>query len=224
MPADASNLIAQVDRALGMYNEALRKAKYEDLSGNNFPNSKRHEILNILISTLQRTAPKTSTYWQQYAALAQKRGSGLGPENLASTVGILQALKADLEAGLATQFEEIIHADLFADFLEMAEYLLSANFKDSSAVMIGGVLEEHLRKLADKNGVPTQTGSVYVKADALNNQMGSNGVYNKPDQKSITAWLDLRNKAAHAEYGEYNREQVGAMLMGVRNLISRLPA
>jgi len=47
-------------------------------------------------------------------------------------------------------------------------------------------------------------------------------VYNKLDQKSVTSWLDLRNKAAHGQYSEYSKEQVNIMFQGVMNFISRL--
>lgn len=70
-----------------------------------------------------------------------------------------------------------------------------------------------------------QTGtngkSLPKKADTLNGELGSQGVYNKLDQKQITAWLDLRNKAAHGQYGEYTAEQVKVMLAGVLDFIRR---
>jgi hypothetical protein len=39
-------------------------------------------------------------------------------------VGILGALRADYEAGYLSTVEELIHADVFGDFLDMARYLL----------------------------------------------------------------------------------------------------
>ena len=42
------------------------------------------------------------------------------------------------------------------------------------------------------------------------------------DQKKITAWLDLRNKAAHGKYGEYNTDQVRQMLLGVTEFMARV--
>ena len=41
---------------------------------------------------------------------------------------------------------------------------------------------------------------------------------------TVTAWLDLRNKAAHGNYSEYNDNQVKQMIMGVRDFIIRNPA
>jgi len=47
------------------------------------------------------------------------------------------------------------------------------------------------------------------------------GVYGKLDQKAVTSWLDLRNKAAHAKYTEYAHEQVELMYAGVRDFVMR---
>jgi hypothetical protein len=50
------------------------------------------------------------------------------------------------------------------------------------------------------------------------------GAYSILDQKSVTAWLDLRNKAAHGRYAEYQKEQVALLIDSVRNFMVRHPA
>lgn len=120
----------------------------------------------------------------------------------------------------------LISADVFADFLEIADYLLSEDYKDPAAVMIGSVLEEHLRQLCQKSGIGIEfasKGSMRPKkADRLNSELTKKEIYNKLEQKSITAWLDLRNKAAHGQYDEYTKDQVSFMLQGVRDFILRV--
>ena len=49
-------------------------------------------------------------------------------------------------------------------------------------------------------------------------------VYSKLDNNNVTAWIDLRNKAIHAEYSKYTKEQVALMIEGIRNFLTRLPA
>jgi hypothetical protein len=109
--------------------------------------------------------------------------------------GILQALRDDYEAGYLQTVEELIHADVFADFLAMAHELLSKRYKDPAAVLAGSVLEEHLRKLAVPAGVSVVVGGKPKKADTVNADLVKATVYNKLEQKQVTAWLDLRNKA-----------------------------
>ena len=67
--------------------------------------------------------------------------------------GILKAIKYEIDNGWLLSMKGLISAEIFSDFLEMAEHLLSEKYKDPAAVMIGSVLEEHLRQLCDKNGV-----------------------------------------------------------------------
>ena len=146
------------------------------------------------------------------------------PLPIPALVGIIKALRADYNAGYLQLIHELIHADIFSDFLEMAEYLLETGFKDPSAVLVGGVLEEHLRKLCQKNSIPDSLNDHPKKADKMNSELASSQIYGKLEQKSVTAWLDLRNKAAHAKYNEYTNDQVKVMLMGVREFVSRYPA
>ena len=58
------------------------------------------------------------------------------------------------------------------------------------------------------------------KANTLNADLTKAGVYGVLEQKNISAWLDLRNRAAHGKYGEYNQEQVELMYQGVLNFIT----
>lgn len=42
--------------------------------------------------------------------------------------------------------------------------------------------------------------------------------------KQITAWLDLRNNAAHGKYDKYSIEEVKLMIAGIRNFLLAFPA
>jgi hypothetical protein len=140
-------------------------------------------------------------------------------------MGILKAAKDEIVGGWIFSMKSLVSAEIFSDFLEMAEYLLKEGYKDPAAVMAGSTLEEHLRQLCIKNLIPIDTikgtDTVFKKADTLNADLANAMIYNKLDQKSITAWLDLRNKAAHGKYSEYSLEQVRNMFDGITNFIAR---
>jgi len=108
----------------------------------------------------------------------------------------------------------------------MAQHLLDEHYKDAAAVIAGSSLEEHLRLLAATAGLATTSesprGPRPLRADALNSALANAGIYSKLDQKSITAWLDLRNKAAHGLYSEYDESQVGLMVDGIRLFMMRV--
>ncbi len=114
------------------------------------------------------------------------------------------------------------------DRLDMAEHSLEKGDKESAAVRIGIELENHLHKLCDKNGISTKTTDVKgilhpKKAEAINTDLANSGVYSKLDQKGVTAWLDLRNKAAHGHSDEYTSQQVELLLQSVRDFRARNP-
>jgi hypothetical protein len=182
--------------------------------------------LNILSAAIHRLAQPDSVYVRN-AELHEQRYQKLDTMFLALEPlrGILLALRNDYQAGYLQSVTDLIHADIFADFLDMADYLLQQGYKDPAAVIAGSVLEEHLRKLCGKYYIAVLKGDVTPKtADTLNAELTGAGAYSKLDQKSVTAWLDLRNKAAHGKYNEYTKEQVTLMLQAVRDFASRNPA
>lgn len=183
----------------------------------------RSEILTSIVAAIERYAPRSTFYFTSMQSMMEIVDSG-DANSIRDVAGILKALKVDYESGGLQCVEDIIHADLFSDFLEMARYLLDENYKDASAVIIGGVLEEQLRKLCIKNDISIEVDTRPKKAEAMNNELYKFPVYSKLDNKNITAWLDLRNNAAHGKYSEYNNEQVNLMFHGVSEFVSRFPA
>ena len=107
----------------------------------------------------------------------------------------------------------------------MASYLLEEGYKDPAAVVGGASLEGHLRQLCKKLDIEiTMSNTKGIrpkKADSLNTEIAKVSGYSKLDQKNVTAWLDLRNKAAHGHYDTYTSEQVAIMLSGIRDFITR---
>lgn len=182
-------------------------------------------LKNFLTSAqaaIERLAPPGSAYLVNSRILLGNIYSDEG-SLLAGLMGVVEALRNDYESGALTPIQELIRAEVFDDFLEMAQHLLESGYKDPAAVLVGGVLEDELRKLAGRTSVPTNgPDGRPTKSETINAALASKGIYNKLDQKSVTSWLDLRNKAAHGQYGEYTGDQVTVMLMGVRSFVSRM--
>lgn len=218
MPNNVEVVLKQIDDLIAQHSGTRARSKWDDLS--DLSKSLTSEVNTRLMAGVRRYAPKGSAHRDGAEVLLKQYGINNG-YIVEPLLGILRALRADYAAGYLATVEELIHADLFSDFLEMAEHLLNQGYKDPSAVLIGSVLEEHLRKLCLKNSLPVSVGSNHKKADTLNADLTGASVYSKLDQKSITAWLDLRNKAAHGKYTEYTKDQVHLMLDGVRNFMVR---
>jgi hypothetical protein len=94
--------------------------------------------------------------------------------------GIIAAVEHELDKGLLDNRSRLVQAEIFADFLEMAEHLLDEGYKDAAAVLIGGVLEDTLRKLSESAGLPsTNNAGKALTIDPLNTQLAKAGVYEK---------------------------------------------
>ncbi len=155
----------------------------------------------------------------------EEHSKGYDPDDIKNGIALLKVIKNEIAGGWLVSVKELISAEIFSDFLEMGEYLLNQNYKDPAAVIFGSVLEEKLRQLAIINNIELEVvkdGKItYLKADAINSELARKAIYNKLDQKQITAFLDLRNKAAHGKYDEYNIDQVRLMQSGILEFISR---
>ena len=138
--------------------------------------------------------------------------------HVAEVAGILKAVQHDIKSGMLANFRSLIQAEVFADFLDMAEHLHRENYKDASAVLLGAVLEDSLRKIADANGVDIMNSNGKpLTIDPLNVALAKKGVYNALVQKQITSWANLRNDAAHGYFDKYDSAQVQQMLLFVQN-------
>jgi len=147
--------------------------------------------------------------------------------DLGKLLGIIDSIKEAYSSGYFQTINEQINAEIFADFLDMAEFFLlkGEQWKNAAAFLIGGVLEEHLRKLSIKNSIPiVNEKEKFVHAEDLNVELRKKCVYNESERKQITALLGIRNDADHAHWDNYTKERVETMLLEVRRIINQYPA
>jgi hypothetical protein len=183
---------------------------------------KTHGFRAAVLSFIELQFGREHTHYVEFS----KSVSANYDSNIESGLAILSVIRNEVSGGWLANVKSLVAAEIFSDFLEMATHLLSAGYKDAAAVMIGSVLEEHLRQLAATASISIgkETDGKFVpkKADLLNSELAKAEVYTKLDQKTITAWLDLRNKAAHGKYDEYETAQVELMSQSVTEFMSRV--
>jgi len=187
-----------------------------------------HKFRSGRLQVLQRAFGKDHDFYESFKAAVLIDGPWMVHVNIGRA--ILEKAQEEIDRGwLRKTLPGLISAELFSDYLEMAEYLLSENFKDAAAVIIGSTLEGHLRRLAKARNIPlTSSGKKGSrqpkKAEIINQDLHKADAYDLTEQKQITAWLGRRNDAAHGDYGKYTADQVRHMLEGVRNFIAHVPA
>ncbi|MDP9194025.1 MAG: hypothetical protein M3P06_20205 [Acidobacteriota bacterium] len=183
------------------------------------------DVMNLqtrCLAAVERATGKSSVYFKKVSDPHQKPTHEWN--RLAAQIGVVESLLHDIRHGFVLSLQELVHGELFGDFLEMADHLLESHYKDAAAVIAGSTLEGHLRQLASKAGVPVDQNGRPKKADLLNSELASADTYSKLDQKNVTAWLGLRNDAAHGNYGAYDENQVRLLIQSIRHFITVHPA
>ena len=180
------------------------------------------ELRTRCIAAVERASGSTSPYYMNISEFG--RNEIRDWICLQKEIGIAKALISDIRNDYLQSVEELLHGNVFGDYLEMALHLLDNDYKDAAAVLTGGTLEVHLKNMCSKHQISTERSGKAKKADELNAELVKQGAYSKLDQKSVTAWLGLRNDAAHGNYSAYTKDQVALLLQSVRDFITRHPA
>lgn len=151
-------------------------------------------VMTRLHAAVDRLAPPRSVY--------RNRAAGINSEGLlADLISVVEALRDDYAAGAMIAYEEIVHAGVFDDFLDMAAELTGKGFHGPAAVLAGSVLEEHLRKVADKSGIALTDDRDRPKSvETLSVELVKQAVINEPRRKIIAGWYGQRTQAAHGNF------------------------
>src|SRR5713101_5827978 len=135
----------QLDDLVSEVSQFRTRSAHDDCS-DVMSETKAVEIATRAYAAIERIAGTKSPY---HVRAEEIRGEKAYEQlKVMRLVGVLQSLSADLKAGYLRSVEELIHGELFGDFLEMAQYLVDSGYKDAAAVIAGSALEAHLRQLA----------------------------------------------------------------------------
>lgn len=111
--------------------------------------------------------------------------------------GALIAMRNAVDTGLLISLENRLRANVYDDFLEQATELLRTRYHVAAMTLIGGVLEDHLRKLCDGRGLKWNGNGAINKY----NDLLRDALYPQLVWRRIQAIADLRNDAAHGSKG-----------------------
>lgn len=130
------------------------------------------------------------------------------------TKSIFLAAKEDFEGGFLSSVKALVQADVFESELEQAEELLNNGYYLAAAVIAGVVLETGMRELCSNENIS------HGKLDRMNSDLAKLGIYNKLQQKRITALADIRNSAAHGKPDEFSKQDVVVMIRDIEQFLA----
>ncbi|EFF82545.1 hypothetical protein HMP0015_1965 [Acinetobacter haemolyticus ATCC 19194] len=128
---------------------------------------------------------------------------------------VLLATYDDLKNGFLISFKQIVQAEVFETELEQAKSLLENGYKNAAGVIAGVVLETAVKELCLNNNIDIER----KKLTQLNDELAKASVYNKLQQKQITALADIRNNAAHGDYDQFTKEDVERMIDDIERFL-----
>ncbi len=165
-----------------------------------------------VLNLLQRAFGETSSHFKRFEEHFNKYDSW--ESSFKGLQAILAAAKEDYEGGYLFNLRGLVKAEVLSDAIEQASELLAAGYKDPACVVSGIALEAAIKEISARNSIAAG------KLDKMNIELCKAGIYNMAKQKQITAWADLRNKAAHGEWSMYNAEDVKDMLSGIERFLA----
>lgn len=164
------------------------------------------------LNLLKRVFGQDSVHFQELDKIFARSSGKI--EQFEACRAIFLSAEKDYNGGYLFNVKALAKAEVLDDVLEQSKELLDADFKDPACVLAGISLETALKELCSRENIPLG------KLDKMNVDLCKAGIYNMAKQKQITAWAELRNKAAHGEWSEYNSNDVKIFCEGVQVFIA----
>lgn len=130
--------------------------------------------------------------------------------------GLLRSIREEATHGLLRRLEDVVVATAFDDFLDHADAFHRGNKAREAGVLAAIVLEDTLKRIAQRHGVQGSGQSLEPLIDELTKA----GVFTTVKAKRIKAYAGVRNPALHAEWDKFDIRDAGDLIAGTRDLIA----
>jgi hypothetical protein len=128
---------------------------------------------------------------------------------------LLSALLVDLRMGLLSSVINQVRAEDFDNFLDHAEYYFDNGLKNESGAIAGVVFEDTIRQIAQKNSIQQKD----VSLENLIASLVKSNIITQVKAKWARAAAHVRTKATHAQWDEFELEDVRKTIEFTRELI-----
>lgn len=164
-----------------------------------------------VLNLLARVFGEASAHYKEFSSFFSHSSGEI--DQMDTCTAIFLAAKKDYRAGYLFNTRALVKAEVLDDVLDQARVLLENGYKDAACLLIGVSLEVAVKELANRSQIQ------FGKLDKMNVELCKANVYNMAKQKQITAWAELRNKAAHGEWNAYDSNDVQNFYNGVLGFV-----
>jgi hypothetical protein len=197
--------------------EGTEASKQTLMGGSSYQHIEAHLILNWAVKArnlIQSACGKESEHYASFVTAEETRPYEDSPTRLKRMGAVFLAAREDFEGGYLNSIRNLVQAELAGGELDQARELFASGYYAAAAVVAGVVLENTLRSLCVKQGLPA--GSM----ERMNADLAKSSEYNALVQKRVTALAAVRNSAAHGKSGEYTNEDVKSMIPEVERFVA----
>jgi hypothetical protein len=128
---------------------------------------------------------------------------------------VLSNLLKDAQAGLISSVSDRARAEVFDDFLDHAKSYLTEGHPNRAGVIAGVVFEDTLRRVCRKHHIEEHG----INLDKLISELTTANVLSPTKAKRARVAAHVRTKATHAQWDEFDTEDVRATIEFAEELI-----
>ncbi|WP_026966185.1 hypothetical protein [Algoriphagus terrigena] len=173
------------------------------------------EIYYGTISVLDNVYGKNSSHLKELLlvnnkilTIKYKSVDGRDALLLKSIIGILSNLIYEIENGLLTSIEKKISKEILTDFVSFSKEQFGNGDLKISSVLICAALEDSLKRIAEINGLDVDRKSMAQVVNALK----SKSLIQKSVGTLLGNYTDLRNRVFHADWGNFDKSEIGSLI------------
>lgn len=157
--------------------------------------------LAAALNIVQVVLPDSNAWYRKSVEKIAEADHGNAIDNAVGEVAaIIENLIKDIQAGLLSSVADHVRAEVFDDFLDHAKSYMKNGRKNESGVIAGVVFEDTVRRVCRKHSI-SESGE---KLDELISQLAKSNVFSTTKAKRARAAADVRNKATHAQWDEFD--------------------
>lgn len=156
-----------------------------------------------------------SGYRKMAEELAARKWGYVINQGVGELAQVLANLLKDAQAGLISSVADRARAEVFDNFLDHAKSYLAEGHSDRAGVIAGVVFEDALRRVCRKHSIEERG----VNLDKLISELSSVNVLSPTKAKRARVAAHVRTKATHAQWDEFDTQDVRATIEFAEELI-----